>query len=147
MLHTSKNIFNHRWRYTRIMVVVHGIVFYIEHRFSPVEIYTDSFLAARVMADQEEEAQRLPEDICDILVRAWELMLIGVFYMYKSANKAAHNLAQMAFHCSQLRLWTTNFPSRLRNIVLDDISWFMKFMFGLKKYIFNHAWRVQPIAK
>ncbi|XP_057803182.1 uncharacterized protein LOC131018484 [Salvia miltiorrhiza] len=105
-----------------VMAVVEGIVFSIEGDLQPIRIYTNSMLAARVMADPAEEAVFLPQDIRDILDVARSSILIGVFHMYRSANTAAHSLAQFARHCEHPMRWTQDFPTWLRNIVRNDIE-------------------------
>ncbi|KAL6578742.1 hypothetical protein OROMI_008958 [Orobanche minor] len=103
-----------------IMAVMHSIVFCIEQQVAPIEIYTDSILAARLMAEPEEADEFLPDDVRGIVEIARSFMLIGVYHMYRSANKAAHALAQFARNSLLPNIWTSGFPSWLTNIVLDD---------------------------
>ncbi|XP_057770939.1 uncharacterized protein LOC130990727 [Salvia miltiorrhiza] len=73
-----------------LMAVVQGIIVCVEQDITPFEIYTDSILAARVMANEGEEKQFLPDDLCEILQVARENSLISVNHVYREANMAAH---------------------------------------------------------
>ncbi|KAL6583519.1 hypothetical protein OROMI_005597 [Orobanche minor] len=104
-----------------IMAVIQGIQFCADFHFGPVEIFTDSVLVAKVMADQEEVKQLLPEVLSDLVRMACETFLVGISHLYRSANEAAHCLASYAACNSNLFCWTADFPDWLEEISSRDM--------------------------
>ncbi|XP_057780019.1 uncharacterized protein LOC130998624 [Salvia miltiorrhiza] len=105
-----------------IMAMVAGITWCLEYDISPIELITDSMLAARVMACPDEEGRVLSDDILDILTVARSFMLISVNHMHREANVVAHNLAHFARSCQQPVCLIAGFPRWLRDLVSKDVS-------------------------
>ncbi|KAL6577631.1 hypothetical protein OROMI_009959 [Orobanche minor] len=78
-------------------------------------------LVAKVMADQEEVKQLLPEVLSDLVRMACETFLVGISHLYRSANEAAHCLASYAACNSNLFCWTADFPDWLEEIASRDM--------------------------
>ncbi|XP_057791266.1 uncharacterized protein LOC131008400 [Salvia miltiorrhiza] len=104
-----------------IMAIVHGILACIELELGQVELFTNSLLAARAMATPEEDKTYLPDDVCDILGVARKNFLLRVSHMYRSANRAAHSLAQFARTLDSPCCWTESLPRWLGPFVIDDM--------------------------
>ncbi|XP_057778329.1 uncharacterized protein LOC130997073 [Salvia miltiorrhiza] len=63
-----------------IMAVIQGIYVCMKHNVEAVEIFTDSLLAARAMANEKEDENCLPAHLAEILHAARENFLLNVHH-------------------------------------------------------------------
>ncbi|KAL6499437.1 hypothetical protein OROHE_026100 [Orobanche hederae] len=105
-----------------MMAVVEGIIVSLKHGFEVISIFTDSLLAARIMAVDEEIDDLVPDDVGKIIREAKGKNLVGVYHMYRSANKVAHTLAGRSTDYENEMVWCDCIPPWLRIFVPEDAS-------------------------
>ncbi|KAL6584706.1 hypothetical protein OROMI_003995 [Orobanche minor] len=107
--------------FTEITAIHHGVLLSLEEKVKPIHLFTDSLLVTYLLNDSSQLGENLPEELKETYLLIQE-GVVNVYHMYRSANAAAHALAQHAANSPCSSKWSSNFPPWLLNIVSSDLE-------------------------